>query len=87
MKIRTKPARKWNNEAEHHQYGIYNWFKNYKGIADQNIIKECVVAFCSEHRIEITARLNERALFNYAGNRFHDFSRFATKYLIANNYK
>ena len=84
--MRTKPAKKWNSDAEHNQYGIYNWFKNHKGIKDKEIIMECVANFCQKEGMEITSKIQERTMMNFAGNRFQKFASFAAQYLIQNNY-
>lgn len=84
--MRTKPARKWSSDAEHNQWGIYNWFKNHKGINDKQIIMECISHFCEANGMEITSKTQERTMMNYAGNRFQKFATFAGKYLSENNY-
>lgn len=84
--MRTRPATRYNAQAEHNSYGIYNWFKG-KGIVQNEIISEVVYAFCEKFGFKgLTAKTPERTMVNFAGNRFQKFHPFAMIYLKENNY-
>ena len=86
MKLRTQPARRWNAQSQRAQFGIVNWFAS-KKISSQDIIKECMYAFCQSNDFKnLSAKTNEQTIVNFVNNRFQKFAQFATKYLKENNY-
>ena len=84
--MRTQRATRYTPQKYHASFGIYNWFKS-KGIKDQEVMKECMYAFCQKKECKwLSDKTKEEALTGFCQNNFPAFATFTIPYLKENNY-
>ena len=84
--MRTKPATRRDPSHQHHQFGIYNWFRKSKGIKNKDVINEVVHAFCFSRHLDEARIRSEFSRFEFTASEFSRFAAFAGNYLKDNNY-